>query len=255
MMTASVGMWTYGWDDDDFYSGNHYTFSAKEFDEESELNYFGGRYFDSWNATWTTRDILRGETMEPMSQHRYAFVNNNPVNFVDPDGFDPAAFWEDQQTTTDPILSSVQQQIEKATTIGTQTSTTPNQNLIPEVITAVATGGEVELFSVDNFTSQVTSEGKTQTGMAGSISVDFGGGITVTGEFDAGKGVITDEHKGIDFGEGEGVIGFTSEGFAIGGKTTAATVIDDEVKNIVNKGYSNEAGENLLTPDYEFFMG
>lgn len=66
---------------------NAYTFSGTQWDEETSLNYYGARLYDSWNGTWSTQDIYRGTIKEPMSLHRTAFVNNNPVNFIDKDGF------------------------------------------------------------------------------------------------------------------------------------------------------------------------
>jgi len=66
---------------------NAYTFSGTQWDEESGLNYYGARNYDSWNGTWSTQDIYRGMIEDPMSLHRSGFVKNNPINFVDPNGF------------------------------------------------------------------------------------------------------------------------------------------------------------------------
>jgi len=68
-------------------SHNDYTFQQKEYDSESALNYFGARYLDSFSGTWTTNDIVRGNLVEPMSQHRTTYVHDNPVNLIDRYGY------------------------------------------------------------------------------------------------------------------------------------------------------------------------
>src|SRR3989344_5030514 len=63
-----------------------YGYSQKEYDPETHLNYFGSRYYDSSTGTWLTQDKYRGNIVDPSSLHRYAYVNNNPINYFDPWG-------------------------------------------------------------------------------------------------------------------------------------------------------------------------
>ncbi len=60
---------------------NHYTFSTKEQDN-SGLIYFGARYYEPRAGRWISKDPL-GMVDGP---NVYAYVNNNPVNLVDPWG-------------------------------------------------------------------------------------------------------------------------------------------------------------------------
>jgi RHS repeat-associated protein len=60
-----------------------YSFSAKEMDEESRYHYFGARYYDS--------DLSIFLSMDPMASKYpsltpYAYVANNPIKLVDPNG-------------------------------------------------------------------------------------------------------------------------------------------------------------------------
>src|SRR5439155_21758093 len=57
-----------------------FRFSGKELDVENGLYYFGARYYASWMGRWTAPDPV----VQP--HYRYAYANNNPVRFVDPDG-------------------------------------------------------------------------------------------------------------------------------------------------------------------------
>lgn len=89
---------------------NHYLLSGKEWDEESRMYYFGARYYDPQVGVWLTPDPLRGEANvpltlhpyfrlgymspsemnnvnDPMSLHRYLYVQNNPINKIDVNGY------------------------------------------------------------------------------------------------------------------------------------------------------------------------
>lgn len=66
---------------------NHYALTDKEWDENIELYYFGARHYDPIVGVWLTQDIYRGQLDVPLSLHRYGYVHNNPVNYIDPYGY------------------------------------------------------------------------------------------------------------------------------------------------------------------------
>ncbi|MGV3146268.1 RHS repeat-associated core domain-containing protein [Streptococcus suis] len=41
---------------------------------------------DSEAGTFLTEDSYQGELSDPLSQNRYSYVHNNPVNYTDPSG-------------------------------------------------------------------------------------------------------------------------------------------------------------------------
>jgi RHS repeat-associated protein len=64
-------------------------FAGKERDSESGLNYFGARYYANQTARFTTVDPVldrAAASADPQQWNRYAYVRNNPLRFVDPDG-------------------------------------------------------------------------------------------------------------------------------------------------------------------------
>jgi RHS repeat-associated protein len=63
-------------------------FSGKERDTESNLDYFGARYFSGAQGRFTSPDPLlnSGRPDDPQSWNRYAYVNTNPVRYKDPFG-------------------------------------------------------------------------------------------------------------------------------------------------------------------------
>jgi len=62
----------------------NFGFSSKEFDANSKLYYYGGRYYSPSESRWLTRDPMGFEAGFNM----YAFVRNNPAMWFDPFGYD-----------------------------------------------------------------------------------------------------------------------------------------------------------------------
>ncbi len=60
------------------------------FDEETGLYKMGTRYYQPDIGRWLTRDSYRGDELNPQSQNRYVYVENNPVNNTDSTGL-----WKD----------------------------------------------------------------------------------------------------------------------------------------------------------------
>ena len=76
-----------------------YKFNGKEFDEETDLYYYGARYMDPQNSMWLGVDLL---TEKYPNLTGYCYTNNNPVKYIDPTGTDwyrndetAAIFWQE----------------------------------------------------------------------------------------------------------------------------------------------------------------
>lgn len=78
-------------------ASNHYLFSGKERDAESGgLDYFGARYYLSgigrfMSADWSAQaePVPYAKLDDPQTLNLYAYVRNNPISLVDPDGHAP----------------------------------------------------------------------------------------------------------------------------------------------------------------------
>jgi RHS repeat-associated protein len=75
--------------------GNRKKFTSKERDNETGLDYFEARYYASTQGRFTSVDPENYQAMrdlsDPQSWNAYAYVNNNPLLRVDPDG---KGFWD-----------------------------------------------------------------------------------------------------------------------------------------------------------------
>ncbi len=87
-------------------NGLRYAFATGKEKDQSDLHYFGARYYDSSLGKFISVDPVR--TNKP-----YTYVRNNPLYFVDPDGKSPIAvnsailnlFYYDGEMTGNPIKS------------------------------------------------------------------------------------------------------------------------------------------------------
>ena len=63
-------------------------FTQKERDNESNLDFFGARYFSGPQGRFNNPDpsMLSTVLANPQSWNRYSYTLNNPLRYVDPNG-------------------------------------------------------------------------------------------------------------------------------------------------------------------------
>ena len=66
-------------------TGNPFAYNGEARDDTG-LDYLHARYYDSQGGTFLTEDSYPGEATDPLSQNRYSYAQNNPVNYTDPSG-------------------------------------------------------------------------------------------------------------------------------------------------------------------------
>lgn len=70
------------------FARKRYRFNGRERDRESGLYYFGHRYLTPWNARWLScdPDVLSRPITDIRPRTLYAFGENNPIRYRDPNG-------------------------------------------------------------------------------------------------------------------------------------------------------------------------
>lgn len=63
-----------------------YQFTGKETDKLTDFYYFEARYYDADFKHFTQADILEPNIYDPQSLNHMAYVRNNPVRLIDPNG-------------------------------------------------------------------------------------------------------------------------------------------------------------------------
>ncbi len=65
---------------------NTHQYTAKELDEDTGLYYYGARYYKPSIGRFMSVDPVGGNLTDPQSFNKYAYVQNNPYKYVDPNG-------------------------------------------------------------------------------------------------------------------------------------------------------------------------
>lgn len=65
---------------------NPYGYTGEQLDDESGLIYLRARYYDSEIGRFVNQDTYKGSYENPLSMNKYSYVENNPLNYIDPLG-------------------------------------------------------------------------------------------------------------------------------------------------------------------------
>jgi RHS repeat-associated protein len=86
---------------------NRFTFTGQAWDAGVGLYHYKARYYNPQGGRFLTQDTYKGNVWEPWTQHLYAYVGNNPVNYVDPTGHAAQEVTVDDSAKTITIAWSV----------------------------------------------------------------------------------------------------------------------------------------------------
>ncbi|MBI4847047.1 MAG: hypothetical protein HY808_00515 [Nitrospirae bacterium] len=76
-------------------TGNEkYSYTGKEKDK-TDLYYFEARYNSTMFKHFTQADVAEPDFENPQDLNRYAYVQNNPLTYIDPDGLSWKGFWKE----------------------------------------------------------------------------------------------------------------------------------------------------------------
>src|SRR3954447_24948254 len=67
-------------------TGNVYLFAGEQRDAYVGLDYLRARYLSVGTGRFYGMDPFEGSLGRPLSQHRFAYAQSNPVNLADPSG-------------------------------------------------------------------------------------------------------------------------------------------------------------------------
>ncbi|MGV7114740.1 RHS repeat-associated core domain-containing protein [Paenibacillus kyungheensis] len=66
---------------------NNFKYAGEAYDSETGLYYLKARYYDPSQGRFLKEDSYEGQITNPLTLNSYTYVENNPVNYVDPTGY------------------------------------------------------------------------------------------------------------------------------------------------------------------------
>jgi RHS repeat-associated protein len=70
------------------------TYTGHLYDQESNLFYFGARYYDPETGRFLTNDPVAGDALNPPSLHKYLYTYDSPMVYTDPWGEAVGDWWD-----------------------------------------------------------------------------------------------------------------------------------------------------------------
>ncbi len=71
---------------------SRYLYTGKEKDRETNLEYYGARYYSPYVSRFIQPDMNIPDIYNPQDLNRYSYVRNNPYKYVDPTGNNPLLY-------------------------------------------------------------------------------------------------------------------------------------------------------------------
>ncbi|MCW3840482.1 polymorphic toxin-type HINT domain-containing protein [Micromonospora yasonensis] len=228
-------------------------FTGKEFDQETNLYYFGARYYDPRTQVWQSADPVlenylegtpNGGVYASMNLALYTYAYNNPIRLGDPDGRFP---WN-------RVLGGVKlvggvAEAAAGVALGAATSWTGVGAVAGGAVAVhgvdVAISGARQLFSGEE-TSSFTSQGLQAAGVSKQNAELIDAGISIVGS--AGAGVATSAIRGAATAAPKAAAAGAEQVAARTAPTTAERVAQTAA-NIPCVGNSFAAGTRVLMAD------
>ena len=91
---------------------NPFMFTGEPYDSNG-LIFLRARYYDPAIGRFLSKDTYIGTLDDPLSQHLYAYVGNNPVLYVDPSGHIKICSGQQKMSLTDIILDAIDLGVKK----------------------------------------------------------------------------------------------------------------------------------------------
>jgi RHS repeat-associated protein len=193
-------------------SPNHFT--GKDRDTESNLDYFGARYFSSTMGHWMSPDwseapesVPYAVLADPQTLNLYGYVRNNPMSKVDADGHcPPCILFEDIAESPagqelEQVASKVGQHVVSAVIAGAATAYATSRGWIERGFQALeANGGLIPVYGFDPIVPPISlQKGSAPASPQGSSSTsDKPGEVYVTDPQESGKEYVGRTTQGTD---------------------------------------------------------
>ncbi len=233
---------------------NPYRYRGYRYDTETRLYYLQSRYYNPEWGRFVNTDAIVGKTGKLLAHNMFAYCMNNPVNMVDPSGFE--AYWGE--------FRKMEAELNRQEIIGIVKAAEPPNTNIPSAISGTLTtvvGSKTKKISAytdaDSIIRLYPSAQKIQPYLKGANFASkaftvFTATLDISHTWDSNVKLTTSQRVtktlvqigGIAAGAAVGAIasgpllaaGITAGGISFWGAVIGATAIDIGAGILINKG-------------------
>ena len=159
--------------------------------------YLRARSYEPAMNRFSQKDVMRGSVVQPGSLNRYSYVQNDPVNFIDPSGQSLKSVWNSVKSAAKNAVTSV-------------------KNTVSKVVTTVKNTASKVVSTVKNVATTVSNAAKSAYNQVKTaVSNVFNGGGSSGGSYSgAASGGYAGSTSGSSYTDAVGSSAYTSSGNA-----------------------------------------
>jgi RHS repeat-associated protein len=127
---------------------NNYLFAGEQFDPDLNLYYNRARYLNVNTGRFWSRDAFEGNSLDPLSLHKYLYAEGNPVDQVDPSGNQVDELVAEADEEIVETMTTVQPQVAATATAAAESVAVAAElknSLSAAILFAIALGTAVQL--------------------------------------------------------------------------------------------------------------
>ena len=116
-------------------TANNYQFNAESTDSITGLQYLRARYYNSTTGRFITEDTYDGNIYEPLTRNQYLYTNNDPVNYIDPNGHFIKELWNGIKEYGSAVVKTI---VDVGQGVWNYMKNPTPQNLITQVVSTAS---------------------------------------------------------------------------------------------------------------------
>ena len=91
-------------------------YNGEYYNAATGMVYLRARFYEPEMNRFSQKDVVRGSVVQPGSLNRYSYVQNDPVNFIDPSGQSLKSVWNSVKSAAKNAVTSVKNTVSKVAT-------------------------------------------------------------------------------------------------------------------------------------------
>ena len=155
-------------------AGSGFGYNGEYYNAATGMVYLRARFYEPEMNRFSQKDVVRGSIIQPGSLNRYSYVQNDPVNFIDPSGQSLKSAWNSLKNAAQNAVTSVKNTVSKVATavknVFTGGSSSSSNTAAPSKPPASSTGTKSSAVYYSTTRSSTTSSAVARSSQSSGTS-------------------------------------------------------------------------------------